>query len=207
MANKAHLIGTIITEPEFSHESHNNKFWKTFISINRLSGINDVIPCILHDINAKEINNGARVEIFGEIRTRNMRDDSGNRHLDVYCFVECVDTDDVPDLDFNEVSLDGYITRFGETRETPNGRIIKDILIASNRDNNYRSDYIPSIVWGRRAHEVDMLNITNHIFACGRIQSRNYFKVVDGVEETCTVYELSVSNLGIMEDLADESID
>ena len=200
MANKAHLIGTVVTEPEFSHESHNNKFWKFFLNVERMSGVNDVIPCILSDINVKDVNNGARVEIFGEIRTRNIHDNAGNKRLQVYCYVEYVYTDVVPDSDVNEVSLDGYIVKISETRKTPKGRIIKDMIIASNRENNDRSDYIPCIAWGKRTHDVEMLNSTNHIIVNGRIQSRNYIKVLDGVEELRTTYELSISTVSFADD-------
>ena len=200
MANKAHLVGTVVTEPKFSHESHNNKFWKFFLNVERMSGVNDVIPCILSDINVKDVKNGARVEIFGEIRTRNINDNAGNKRLEVYCYVEYVYTDVVPDSDLNEVSLDGYIVKFSEARKTPKGRIIKDVIIASNRENNYRSDYIPCIAWGKRTHDVEMLNSTNHIIVNGRIQSRNYIKVIDGVEELRTTYELSISTVSFADD-------
>ena len=90
MANKAHLVGTVVTEPEFSHESHNNKFWKFFLNVERMSGVDDVIPCISSDINVKDVKNGARVEIYGEIRTRNIHDNAGNKRLEVYCYVEYV---------------------------------------------------------------------------------------------------------------------
>ena len=200
MANKAHLVGTVVTEPEFSHESHNNKFWKFFINVERMSGVNDVIPCILSDINVKDVKNGARVEIFGEIRTRNIHDNAGNKRLEVYCYVEYVRTDVVSDSDVNEVSLDGYIVKISETRKTPKGRIIKDMIIASNRENNHRSDYIPCIAWGKRTHDVEMLNSTNHIIVNGRIQSRNYIKILDGVEELRTTYELSISTVSFADD-------
>ena len=200
MANKAHLVGTVVTEPEFSHESHNNKFWKFFINVERMSGVNDVIPCILSDINVKDVKNGARIEIFGEIRTRNINDNAGNKRLEVYCYVEYVYTDVVSDSDVNEVSLDGYIVKFSEARKTPKGRIIKDVIIASNRENNHRSDYIPCIAWGKRTHDVEMLNSTNHIIVNGRIQSRNYIKVLDGVEELRTTYELSISTVSFADD-------
>ena len=200
MANKAHLVGTVVTEPEFSHESHNNKFWKFFINVERMSGVDDVIPCILSDINVKDVKNGARVEIYGEIRTRNIHDNAGNKRLEVYCYVEYVYTDVVPDSDVNEVSLDGYIVKISETRKTPKGRIIKDMIIASNRENNHRSDYIPCIAWGKRTHDVEMLNSTNHIIVNGRIQSRNYIKVLNEVEELRTTYELSISTVSFADD-------
>ena len=200
MANKAHLIGTVVTEPEFSYELHNSKFWKFFINVERMSGVDDVIPCILSDINVKDVKNGARVEIFGEIRTRNIHDNAGNKRLEVYCYVEYVCTDVVSDSDVNEVSLDGYIVKISETRKTPKGRIIKDMIIASNRENNDRSDYIPCIAWGKRTHDVEMLNSTNHIIVNGRIQSRNYIKVLDGVEELRTTYELSISTVSFADD-------
>ena len=45
-----------------------------------------------------------------------------------------------------------------------------------------------------------MLNSTNHIIVNGRIQSRNYIKVLDGVEELRTTYELSISTVSFADD-------
>ena len=98
-----------------------------------------------------------------------------------------------------EIHLIGYICKTPIYRQTPFGREISDILLAVNRAYN-KSDYIPCIAWGKRTHDVEMLNSTNHIIVNGRIQSRNYIKVLDGVEELRTTYELSISTVSFADD-------
>lgn len=67
------------------------------------------------------------------------------------------------------------------------------MLIAVNRTYG-KSDYIPSIAWGRNASYISELNVGTKISITGRIQSRAYHKKVD--EETTIdkiAYEVSIS--------------
>ena len=80
-------------------------------------------------------------------------------------------------------------------RTTPFKREICDVLLAVNRAYN-KSDYIPCIAWGRNARYVNTLSVGDHIVLSGRIQSREYVKMLpDGTQETRTAYEVSVSRL------------
>lgn len=56
-----------------------------------------------------------------------------------------------------------------------------------------RSDYLPVIVWGQNARRAAELEVGNSINLLGRIQSREYIKLIDGVENIRTTYEVSVS--------------
>ena len=85
------------------------------------------------------------------------------------------------DMVTNEVVLVGYICKKPIYRQTPFGREISDLLIATNRPYG-RSDYIPSIVWGRYARKTSKKAIGTRIFAKGRIQSREYIKKLDNGE-------------------------
>ena len=69
------------------------------------------------------------------------------------------------------------------------------MLIAVNRAYG-KSDYIPSICWGRNARYCQQLQVGESIHVEGRLQSREYQKKID--EETVinkTAYEVSVSKL------------
>ena len=102
--------------------------------------------------------------------------------------------------DPNSIFLDGYICKRPVYRKTPLGREITDLLVAINRPYN-KSDYIPSIVWGRNAKFARNLNVGDRIQIWGRIQSRFYEKKID--EETTVkkvAYEVSVSKIKKVEE-------
>lgn len=80
-------------------------------------------------------------------------------------------------------------------RKTPLGREITDLLVAINRPYN-KSDYIPSIVWGRNAKFAKTLKVGDRIQMWGRVQSREYEKKVENGEAIKKVaYEVSISKI------------
>lgn len=56
-----------------------------------------------------------------------------------------------------------------------------------------RTDYIPCILWGRSAQEAASALPGSKLHVTGRLQSRDYIKVIDGESFTRTAYELSVT--------------
>ena len=58
----------------------------------------------------------------------------------------------------NEVVLNGYVCKKPIYRKTPFGREIADLLLAVNRAYN-KSDYIPTIAWGRNARFCQNLEV------------------------------------------------
>ena len=100
----------------------------------------------------------------------------------------------------NEVVLVGYICKKPIYRQTPFGREIADILLAVNRAYN-KSDYIPSIAWGRNARFCQNLEVGTEVKIVGRIQSRNYEKKYeDGTVIKKVAYEVSVGSLEIVKE-------
>ena len=98
----------------------------------------------------------------------------------------------------NEVTLVGYICKPPIYRQTPFGREIADILLAVNRAYN-KSDYIPSIAWGRNARFCQNLPIGTEVKVVGRVQSRNYEKRhEDGTIEPRVAYEVSIASLQVI---------
>ena len=92
----------------------------------------------------------------------------------------------------NEAVIYGYICKKPVYRTTHSGREICDLIIASNRTSG-RSDYIPTIAWGRTAERLSLLDAGTGIEVHGRMQSRTYTKVLDdGSSIEKTTYELSV---------------
>ena len=104
------------------------------------------------------------------------------------------------DMVTNEVVLVGYICKKPIYRQTPFGREIADILLAVNRAYN-KSDYIPTIAWGRNARFCQNLEVGTKVKLVGRVQSRMYEKKYeDGTVENRVAYEVSIGSLEVVEE-------
>ena len=195
--NKIVLAGLVTEEPTFSHEVHGEKFYRFYLSSSRQSGNCDVLMCTVPEIIKNGISEGNKVKVFGEIRTRNVHENDKN-HLEITVFVKEVL---LYEEDENNVELDGFICKEPKYRETQFGRQITDLMVASNRERNYRSDYIPCIAWGRNAIRTSEFNVGTRVKVLGRLQSREYKKKIDdGIYEVRTAYELSADIIEVIEE-------
>ena len=195
---KITISGLLKEEPKFLHECKGENFYGAVIVSERLSGATDELPCVIPEIYASGLRESDRVKFIGEIRTRNV-DNGDQRKLDMFVFV--TELAEYGDEDENKVEIDGFICKDANYRETPLGRQIADMLVASNRKYG-RSDYIPCICWGRNAIKVASLQIGDRIGLYGRFQSREYTKMTENGVEVRTAYEVSAScvELGGFED-------
>ena len=192
--NKIRLAGCVKTEPTFSHETFGEKFYSFYIDVLRKNAKSDVLKCIVPEILKNSITQFDGVEITGEIRTRNYLKADGKNGLEVLVFV--TEVNEYTEEEVNEVVINGYICKEPNYRETPLGREICDILIASNRERNRSSDYIPCITWGRTARRTSGMLVSTKVDIVGRLQSREYIKrLEDGTEETRVAYEVSVATI------------
>ena len=195
--NKIILSGKVTDEPTFSHEVHGEKFYRFRLLSSRQSGNCDVLMCTVPEIIKNGISEGNKVKVLGEIRTRNVHEDDKN-HLEITVFVKEVL---LYEEDENNVELDGFICKEPVYRETPFGRQITDLIVASNRERNYKSDYIPCIAWGRNAIRTSEFNVGTRVKVSGRLQSREYNKKIDdGKYEERTAYELSAYMIDVIEE-------
>lgn len=95
----------------------------------------------------------------------------------------------------NEIYLDGFICKEPVYRTTPFGREIADVLLAVNRAYN-KSDYIPTIAWGRNSRFCKTLSVGDNIRVWGRLQSREYQKKLsDDTVAKKVAYEVSISKM------------
>lgn len=199
--NNVEMIGTFVSDPEYSHEAYGERFYHLSLEVKRLSGVADTIPLMiserLFDRDAECIS--TMVKICGQFRSRNVHEEDRTR-LDLSVFVseiQKIDRDTYEDM--NEIRLDGFTCKEVRYRKTPLGRDIADMLIAVNRGYG-KSDYIPCICWGRNARYASEFALGMHIELIGRIQSREYIKrYEDDTEERRTAYEVSVSHLEVVE--------
>ena len=192
--NKVYLRGKIVSEPVFSHEVFDEKFFEFDLLVPRLSDSFDKIPVTISErLIDNRIVLSNEITISGQFRSYNKQMD-GKSKLVLTVFVrEIVENDESQNP--NIIELNGFICKEPIFRTTPFKREICDVLLAVNRAYN-KSDYIPCIAWGRNARFVKDLKVGEPLNIAGRIQSRVYQKKLsDDLVETKNAYEISISKL------------
>lgn len=206
--NSIILTGTVVKEPEYSHEVFGEGYYVFIINCSRKSGNKDVLPVMISDrlTDIKEIKSGQVVAVGGQIRSFNkhVNNMKSKMILSVFAREFKIITQDIlvssSGEEANWVLLEGYICKQPIYRCTPKGREISDIMIAVNRPYG-KSDYIPCIAWGRNARFAGELEVGEHIQIQGRFQSREYTKKISDSEvETRTAYEVSLSRIDYAEE-------
>ena len=193
--NIVYLTGKITGEPKYSHSVFGEGFYETYVEVERLSSQKDVIPVTVSErlLDEGGFEDGSQVSIEGQFRSYNKLMD-GKSKLMLTVFVREIADDDYA-LNTNRIELTGYVCKPPVFRTTPFKREIADVLVAVNRAYN-KSDYIPCIAWGRNARFAAKLEVGDKISLSGRIQSREYQKVLEsGEQETRTAYEISIGRL------------
>lgn len=211
--NKVFVSGRIEAEFDYSHEVLWEKFYRTRVRVERLSGTEDLVPIVVSDLligreRMKTSLEGKWVEVTGQFRSYNKLGEDGRKHLDLYLFVTAINIyDDEDELEevtnANLIYLDGYLCKPPVFRKTLLGRQITDLLIAVNRPYG-KSDYIPCIAWGRVAQCTSEFEAGNRVELYGRVQSRVYFKRFSKDSEAGEyrdAYEISVMRMQKVEDL------
>ena len=194
--NKIVLCGTVCQEPIFSHEVFGEKFYAFEISVRLLSGQSDCLPVIFSDrlCGREFVRPDMRLHIEGQLRTYNILE-RNKSHLRMQIFSREITEADPDEEDKNQIVLEGFVCKMPIYRVTPFSREIADLLLAVNRAYG-KSDYIPTICWGRNARYAKQLVVSDKLHVEGRLQSRVYQKKID--DETTverTTYEVSVSVL------------
>ena len=204
--NEIKLVGTLDAELTLSHTVMGEKMFSTFLRCARTSGTEDILPIQISErIVTTDLNPGDRVEINGEVRTYNKKEDGSNRaSLKVFVFAQSISLTDKP-RDVNDVHLSGYLAKKNPVRKTPLGRVIADVIFAVNRAYD-RTSYIPCIYWGKNAeYEDEQLPIGTLLEQRGRLQSREYKRA--GSDETHIAYECSISSLNVMDEISEKEDD
>lgn len=190
-ANRVILRGSLAGLPAFSHENHARRFYRFFLEVERLSGTADVLPVIAAEdvLNTMDLSGGGRIEVRGQLRSFNSRAPSGRKLiLSVYA-AELETSDEGPE---NLVELTGALCKSPVYRRTPLGREICDVMLAVSRPY-HRTDYLPCILWGRTAQAAAQLPPGAQLALTGRLQSREYVKLLPGGSETRVAYEVSAA--------------
>ena len=206
------LVGKVTGEKKFSHEIYGEKFYVFNLEIARLSGNADIIPITVSEriITDEMLMQGKQLLVKGQFRSYNSYENEKNRLILTVFAKDVVEVEEnneeeenemaKKDTVTNEVVLVGYICKKPIYRQTPFGREIADVLLAVNRAYN-KSDYIPTIAWGRNARFCQNLEVGTKVKLVGRVQSRMYEKKhEDGTVENRVAYEVSIGSLEIVDE-------
>ena len=190
--NRLVLQGELMADPVLSHQNHGTNYYTAPLRVPRLSGAADELNLVtaLPDPTLWKAGSWLRVE--GEVRSYNNRTGVGSR-LVITVLARAV-REGTPGEGENNLILSGVLCKQPVRRRTPLGREICDLLLAVNRPYG-RADYLPCIAWGSLAAACGEMVVGDPLRLEGRLQSRRYRKIIDGVEYDRIAYEVSVMNL------------
>ena len=193
--NRIIAAGRLEGAPVLSHEVMNEPFYTGTLAVRRLSGAVDRLPVTLPGklLACVPEAEGQLLTVSGQVRSYNKVVDGAGR-LMVTLFVQSLSEARESDT-LNKVTLVGALCKPPIYRSTPFGREICDMMLAVNRAFG-KSDYIPCIAWGRNAQYAARFGVGEKICLTGRLQSREYQKLMDNGEYiTRSAYEVSAFTL------------
>lgn len=193
--NRIVAAGRLESEPVLSHEVMNEPFYTGTLLVRRLSGAVDRLPVTIPGklLACMPPIDGQLLMMSGQVRSYNKVIDGAGR-LMVTLFAQSISPAQENDT-LNKVVLVGALCKPPIYRSTPFGREICDMMLAVNRAFG-KSDYIPCIAWGRNAQYAARFSVGDRISLSGRLQSREYQKMLDNGEYiTRNAYEVSAFTL------------
>lgn len=192
--NTVELCGALAAAPRFSHLSRGERFFIFPVETRRLSGAVDTINVVAREalLAALRIEEAERLCVQGELRSFNNRREEGPK-LVITVFARALSLAGGGE-DVNAITLRGALCKPPVLRVTPMGRDICDLMVAVNRRCG-RSDYLPCICWGARARTAALFDVGDGVELTGRVQSRQYIKLIDGEPVEKTAYEVSASEI------------
>ena len=196
--NRVQLCGTVDSEPVFSHANHGISFFKFTLAVERLSGLSDKLTVLVSapQLEAVPLQEGDTATVRGQLRSFNNKSGQGSR-LVISVFAHVLEKGG--DAPLNLIQLSGVLCKPPVLRRTPLGREISDIILAVNRRYG-RADYLPCIAWGAVAQQVAVMATGDRLTIEGRVQSRTYTKVDNGVSTERTAYEVSIMRPALLEE-------
>ena len=188
MNNRAKLVGTLVNDPELIFTNRGFEFFKAKIQAMRPSGIADKVELIIPVELAAGIHAGDRVKLEGEFRNYNTGKTYPKTAYSV--IVDTLEMAETNAHDRNIIFLSGNLLKEPVPRVTPLNKRITDlslsVLSVSTRCK------IPVIAWFDIADRVSDMKTSEHLCLIGRIQSREYTKVINETPVPCTASEVSI---------------
>lgn len=191
--NRIVLHGRVCQAPVPSHTNHGESYLKFPLAVCRLSGAEDRVNVVASAalLERCPLTEGEELSVEGEVRSFNNRSGVGSR-LVISVYARQMHRE--PGEEENRLRLTGTLCKVPVYRRTPLGRDICDLMLAVNRRYG-RADYLPCITWGALAQRCGGLAVGDCVELEGRLQSRVYQKVVGGVTQERTAFEVSVTTL------------
>ena len=188
------LTGKVLGDVSYSHNVLDEEFYKFTLTVSRLSGVEDILPVTIPKrlLETIKIASGDNIALTGQLRSYNKTCENRTK-LILTAFAKSIEENSIEENP-NNVILNGYICKEPTYRKTPFGREITDAIVAVNRAFN-RSDYIPTICWGKNAVLCKELPVGTNVRIKGRLQSREYTKKIGDDYEVRTAYEVSVGEI------------
>ena len=188
--NSVELCGVLGRPPIFSHMSRDESYYVFPLEVGRLSGAIDSINIMAKKelLDQVELSSDPKISVLGELRSFNNKTGTGSR-LIITTFARTLSLGEGEDV--NRVVLRGVLCKPPNLRRTPMGREICDLMLAISRRYG-RSDYLPCISWGQNALEAGDWSVGTTVELSGRVQSRKYIKVEQGITLEKTAFEVSV---------------
>lgn len=205
--NKVLLEGFVEKVPEFHHKVFEEGIYVMTVSIPRLKS--DSSDHILVDVSERLMDlsilkEGLPIRVEGQFRSFNKKDKETGKRASLQLAVFAREITVLEDTKgVNKVFLEGYLCKEPKFRKTPMGREICDMMVAVNRAYN-KSDYLPTISWGRNARFTSNLKVGTGITLEGRLQSRVYTKHIGEEVIEKTAYEVSTSTVSVFYDPNDK---
>ena len=190
--NAVRLVGRALGEPQYSHSSRGQAFYRLPLLVGRLSGNADAPILLLRQEQLAALpKDGEKLLVEGELRSFNNRRGEGPR---LVITVLARQLSPCAEPDSNRVLLRGALCKPPKLRLTPLGRDICDLMLAVNRRYG-RSDYLPCICWGALAREAARWDVGDKLLLRGRFQSRDYIKLTELGPVEKTAYEVSADEV------------
>lgn len=192
--NDVTFIGEVVKPLKYSHSYKNIDFYKFYISVQRYSGVKDIIPVVVElstlSKNNIQIEKGTKLHVKGMLVSYG---DNKTRKISVYVFAKEIALVKRNNLKNNEVVLSGKVVRKNPLWVSPKGKRILNIVIAIER-SRHGTSYIPCILWELSDANIKKINVGSKVFVTGRLQSREYEKETDSGKVTNNItYEVSVN--------------
>ena len=199
--NRVLLRGWVNEPIHIDHQTENGAVYATKLRVERISGVVDLIPLYIKESKLVFLNVRPKVgdfmEVEGCFHSKHVYSEQNKRILKNYVFVAKIAFSSLTLPCLNEIHLTGIVLRCGKARSTVGGRHLVDFLLKVQR-KTHRFSKIPCIIWGEhRAAIMAEAGEGAKLELVGRIQSRDYPKIEDGVENIRTVYEVSVTDFEI----------
>ena len=168
------------------------KFITAQLVVKRISGIEDYVMLTIPSHYKNILPYDDKLMVRGVYRTYNF-----DGHLIQRVFVKEWGIIDPVNDDVNQFIFTGTIVNIKPLRESPQGKVILDIVVAINSTN--RSAYVPCVVWGNSARYLSDSPVGTRISCTARLQSRLYEKIIDDIKHTRMAYEVSVLDLEVID--------